>query len=89
MKVEEKMSRFGLNELTEDNVRKVSEHVANNLIEAALYFKEHYMMESKKNYEVFEIDGEAGDYIMFGNIENDLLLYKNLELQLESEGYSG
>lgn len=89
MKVEEKMSRFGLNELTEDNVRKVSEHVANNLIEAALYFKEHCIMDPNKNYEVFEIDSESGDYIMFGNIGNDLLLYKNLELQLESEGYSG
>lgn len=86
MKVEEKMSRFGLNELTEG---KISEHVANNLIEAALYFKEHCIMDSNKNYEVFEIDSESGDYIMFGNIGNDLLLYKNLELQLESEGYSG
>lgn len=81
------MNRFVLNELTKDNVRVVSKHMADNLFEAAQYFKEHYKMDHDKNYEVYEIDSESGDYIMFGNINNDSLLFENLKMQLESEGY--
>ena len=79
--------RFGLNELTADNVKKVSEYITSDLLKAAKYFKEHYKMEPDKNYEVFEIDGESGDYIMFGNADNDLLLFENLKWQLEAKGY--
>lgn len=81
------MKRFGLNELTADNTRMVSECMSNDLFEAAQYFKEHYVMDRDKNYEVYEIDGICGNYIMFGNMLNDALLFENLKKQLEAEGY--
>ena len=81
------MKKFGLNELTAENTKKVSECVVIDLWEAASYFKVHYQMDPKKNYEVFEIDGASGNYIMFGNMNNDSLLFQNLKMQLESEGY--
>ena len=81
------MKRFGLNELTADNTRMVSKCMSNDLFEAAQYFKEHYAMDRDKDYEVYEIDGICGDYIMFGNMLNDALLFENLKKQLEAEGY--
>lgn len=48
------MKKFGLNELTAENTKKVSECVVTDLWEAASYFKEHYQMEPEKNYEVFD-----------------------------------
>lgn len=80
------MKKFGINEIEEDCESRVGTVEAEDIYEAARFFKNITDENTDSNYKIFEMNDISGNYLIIGNSKNDLMYYNALKWQLMDEG---